>query len=131
MSRCFPNFHLKSCFVFFGLLLVIFTANASPEAAMRFSSPSVIISSIGKVLAISRVGGYSFIEMQVVSLDHIFLASSVLPNEIYVSTSIVWENAHLANNYYSHALQRTFTQLIWSHSSWHKLKRALLNPFKR
>jgi hypothetical protein len=100
-----------SCFLFFVLLPAPFAVNAATEAPMPSSSPNGFISSTGKVLSIESGGGYSFIEVQLTSSKNVFLASPMLPNDINVGATIAWENAHLAENYYSHALERTFTQL--------------------
>jgi hypothetical protein len=111
MFTFLSNLCLKPHFVLFVLLPVTFALNAAPVAAMPSSSADSHIHSDGKVLSIQQGGGYSFIEVQLTSSENVFLASPILPNDIDVGATIAWGNAHLAKDYYSHALERTFTEL--------------------
>jgi hypothetical protein len=109
MSRCFSKIQLKYCLLFLALLSAIFAINAASEVPQP---PSINgLAPYGKVLSIEHGGGYNFIEVQLTSFENIVLASPILPSNIDVGATIVWENTHLAKNYYSHALERTLTQL--------------------
>ena len=111
MFTFLSTLRLKFCVVIFVSLLAAFMVNAATETPVLSSPPNGFISSTGKVLFIESGGGYSFIEVQLASSENVFLASPMLPNDIDVGATIAWENAHLAKDYYSHALERTFTRL--------------------
>jgi hypothetical protein len=101
----------KYCFLFFVSSFFVLTATASLKSLEPFRGPISLIPSAGEVLSIERGGGYSFIEAQITSPDTIFLASANLPDDVEVGNTVTWDSSHLAENYYSHALDRTFLQL--------------------
>ena len=98
-------------FLFFVFICSVFTANAASESQKLSTEPASLTLSNGKVLSLQYGGGYSFIEVQLESSEVIFLASPNLPKAAVVGSIINWQSAHLAKNYYSHALERRFPKL--------------------
>jgi hypothetical protein len=102
---------LKFYFLFFIFIFSVFTVNAASDSQKLSTDPTSLTFSKGKVLSLQYGGGYSFIEVKLESSEIIFLASPSLPKTAVVGSTINWQSAKLAINYYSHALEREFSQL--------------------
>lgn len=111
----------------FACLLLAATAalinKAPPDSAATQNAPtgSPVSSSSGdsqyapippsgsaEIVSIQRGGGYAFIEVELPGKAISMLATAALPPELAVGDTLQWENAHLARNYHSHALNHTF-----------------------
>ena len=85
----------------------------SPETMDSVVGSDITIPPSGSatIISIQRGGGYAFIEAQLPSGDIVVLATAALAPEASPGATVLWEEARLARNYHSHALNRIFARL--------------------